>query len=250
MSRNNRAKRESRKTRYAEQEMLRSNSRDDNVVDMIEYKAAAAKPIETLTAAQAIHKSALLHDDLVIAIGSAGTGKTWLSAAVTAELYKGGHVKTIVMTRPNQEVGKSLGYLPGELDDKYAPYLEPFKKGLIERLGSNKFQADFKRKILAKPLQYMRGETYDNAVMLLDEAQNTTVVEMKMFLTRAGIGTRIFISGDVNQTDLTCKESGLAWLVRQIRDRKKNFEIVEYRRGDCVRSGLCLEMLDLIEGEV
>jgi phosphate starvation-inducible PhoH-like protein len=215
-----------------------------------EYKPAATKKLEPLTDGQAIHIAALLHDDIVISIGSAGTGKTYLSAAVAAELYKNGMVKRIIMSRPPVEVGPKLGYLPGDIDDKFAPYLEPFKAGLIDRLGSNKFKCDYKSRILAKPLAYMRGATFDDAVMLLDEAQNTSVAEMKMFLTRAGTNSKIFISGDVNQTDLGSKETGLSWLVRQITKRNKAIEIVRYTREDCIRSGLCADMLELIENEV
>ena len=245
MSRRIREKRETRKQSSANQNVVQF-AEDDG----IEFKAAAIAPIEALTQSQAFHKEAMLHDDMVIAIGSAGTGKTYLASAVAADLYLRKQFKTIIMTRPNVEVGRSLGYLPGEQDEKYAPYLEPFKKGLIDRLGSNKFKCDFKNKILAKPLQYMRGETFDDCIVLLDEAQNLTINEMKMLITRIGINTKLFISGDTKQTDLHCKESGLAWLVRQIRQQNLKYEIVEYTRADCVRSGLCKEMLDIIENEV
>lgn len=243
-SKANRQKRESRKQGPANESM------NESTLDFIEYKPAASKPIEALNESQRIHRDLLIHDDLVIAIGSAGTGKTYLASAVAADLLLGNHYKTIVMTRPNVEVGKSLGYLPGDKEDKYAPYLEPFKKGLVDRLGSNKFKCDYNRKILPKPLQYMRGETFDDCIMLLDEAQNTTITEMKMFLTRIGINTKVFITGDVKQTDLGCKNSGLAWLVDQLEKRQSRFEIVRYNKNDCVRSGLCKEMLELIENEL
>lgn len=244
MSRNNRQKREAKKQGQDIVEL--SPIREEN----FEYKPEATKPLEPLNARQATHKTALIHDDMVIAIGSAGTGKTYLASAVAADLYKNRQYKNIIMTRPNVEVGRSLGYLPGDESEKYAPYLEPFKKGLIDRLGTTKFKCDFNRRILAKPLQFMRGETFDDSIMLLDEAQNTTVVEMKMFLTRAGINTKVFITGDVNQTDLGSKETGLSWLIRQIEKRNSRFEIVRYTKEDCVRSGLCKEILDMIENEV
>lgn len=243
MSSNNQAKRESRRLRIVENSV--NASADEN----IEYKAANRSPIKPLTSTQSFHISALLHDDLVVAIGSAGTGKTYLASAVAADLYQNGMYKKIVVTRPNIEVGKSLGFLPGEIDDKYAPYVEPFKKGLIDRLGSNKFKCDFKSRILAKPMQYMRGETFDDTIILLDEAQNITIVEMKMILTRVGQNSKIFITGDVNQSDIPQKESGLAWLVRRLKERQSSYEVIEYRRSDCVRSGFCKEMLDLIELE-
>lgn len=245
MSRRIREKRETRKQTSANQNVVQFMEDSS-----IEYKAAIAAPIEALTQSQAFHKEAMLLDDMVIAIGSAGTGKTYLASAVAADLYLRKQFKTIIMTRPNVEVGRSLGYLPGEQDEKYAPYLEPFKKGLIDRLGSNKFKCDFKNKILAKPLQYMRGETFDDAIMLLDEAQNTTVTEMKMFLTRVGTNSKVFITGDVNQSDLHSNDSGLSWLVRQLEKRQSRFEIIRYTRADCVRSGLCKEMLDIIENEL
>lgn len=265
MSSNNSQKRETRKEKRAAQfgpatGNPRGNRRGDRLQAEaanetgesveFEYKPAATKKLEPLTETQREHLAALMHDDIVISIGSAGTGKTYLSAAVAAELYRNNHVKKIIMSRPPVEVGPKLGYLPGDIDDKFAPYLEPFKAGLIDRLGSNKFKCDYKSRILAKPLAYMRGATYDDAVMLLDEAQNTSVAEMKMFLTRAGTNTRIFISGDINQTDLGSKETGLTWLVRQIEKRHMPIEIVRYSRADCVRSGLCLQMLELIEDEV
>lgn len=261
MSRNARQKREARNARRDEtrdvtprherqfQPAANEPQKQDKGLD-IQYKPAATKPLEPLTQSQEIHLSALLHDDIVVSIGSAGTGKTYLSAAVAAELYKNNMVRKIIMSRPPVEVGPKLGFLPGDIDDKFAPYLEPFKAGLVDRLGSNKFKCDYKSRILAKPLAYMRGDTFDDAVMLLDEAQNTTVAEMKMFLTRAGTNTRIFISGDVDQTDLNGKETGLAWLVRQIDKRDTGIDLIRYNRGDCIRSGLCKRMLDLIEEEV
>lgn len=259
MSSNNSQKRENRKTRRDEefhpQKPGRSRTQEpanDKSVDLDEYekKPLATKPIEPLTEGQRLHLAALQHENFVIAIGSAGTGKTYLSAAVAAELYKNGQAKRIIMSRPPVEVGPKLGYLPGDIDDKFAPYLEPFKPGLIDRLGTNKFKCDYKSRILAKPLAYMRGATFDDAIMLLDEAQNTSVAEMKMFLTRAGTNSRIFISGDINQTDLGNKETGLSWLVRQIEKRNKAIEIIRYTREDCIRSGLCADMLELIENEV
>lgn len=226
------------------------SANDPGESEQVEYVAPATKKLEALTESQEVHLSALRHEDLVISIGSAGTGKTYLSSAVAADLYKNGMVKKIIMSRPPVEVGPKLGYLPGDIDDKFAPYLEPFKPGLVDRLGSAKFKCDYKSRILAKPLAYMRGATFDDAVMLLDEAQNTTVEEMKMFLTRAGTNTRIFISGDIKQTDLGKKDNGLSWLIRQIRSRGKDIAIIEYTIADCIRSGLCAEMLDLIENEV
>lgn len=244
--------------RYRKEKPSRANRRDPQMyaveeesnVIQLEFSHPSNKPIEALTATQEIHKSSLLHDDIVIAIGSAGTGKTYLASAVAAELYKNKHVKQLILTRPNIETGPSLGALPGELEDKFAPYMEPFQKGIVDRIGSNKFKADYKKRILAKPLNYMRGATFDDAILMLDEAQNTTIEQMCMLLTRVGTGSKIFITGDVNQSDIKYKESGLAWLVRQVRQRQLPIDIIEYTKADCVRSGLCKQLLDIVENPV
>jgi phosphate starvation-inducible PhoH-like protein len=212
----------------------------------VEFKHPSAKPIETLSDTQDSHKESLIHDTLVVAIGPAGVGKTYLSAAVAAELYKQKHFKYIILTRPNVETGKSLGFLPGDMSEKYAPYLEPFKKALIDRLGSERFRCDYMKRIMPKPLAYMRGDTFDDSIVLLDEAQNTTVTEMKMFITRIGINSKVFITGDTAQSDLRGQENGLDWLVKELRRQQKAYDIFEYDMKECVRSGFVLDMLDLI----
>lgn len=251
MSSNNREKRESKRNRQVEESNYSEQSANDSK-PKIEFKAANNKPIDALTENQGLHKAALFNDDFVVSIGSAGTGKTYLSACVAAEIYKQQGVKYIILTRPNVEVGRGFGFLPGSLDEKYAPYLEPFKKALIERLGSGKFVCDLKTKIKPTPLQFMRGETFDDSIILLDEAQNTTVEEMKMFVTRPGINSRVFISGDTNQCDLNLRpgqENGLQWLVRLMKKYEAKYEIIEYTMEDNVRSGLSKEFLTYIEAE-
>lgn len=216
----------------------------------VDYKRPNIKPIEALTFNQGQHIDCLRHDTMVIAIGSAGTGKTFISSAIAAELYLGKHVKQIILTRPNVEAGNSLGFLPGDLDEKYAPYIEPFKKGIVDRIGSCKFKADLHKNILPKPIGFMRGETFDDCVFLLDEGQNTTIAEMKLIITRIGERSKLFITGDVGQCDINVKENGLAWLVRQIRTRHLPFDIINYTDKDCVRSGFCKQALDIIANEV
>lgn len=248
MSSNNRAKREARKDRVVES----ANDNRNDAKPTLEFKAANNKPIEALNERQGFHKAALFNDEFVVAIGSAGTGKTYLSACVAAEIYKQQGCKYLILTRPNVEVGRGFGFLPGSLDEKYAPYLEPFKKALIERLGSGKFECDLKKKILPTPLQFMRGETFDDSIILLDEAQNTTVEEMKMFITRPGINSRVFISGDSNQCDLNLRpgqENGLQWLIRIMKKYEAQDEIIEYTKEDNVRSGLSKRFLTYIESE-
>lgn len=212
----------------------------------IEYVPASNKPLEALTSTQAMHKSSLIHDVMVVGIGPAGVGKTYMASAVAAELYLQKHFKYLILTRPNVEVGKSLGFLPGELDEKYAPYLEPFKKGLLDRMGSQKFTCDYMKRILPKPLGFMRGDTFDNSIVLLDECQNTTVQEMKMLLTRIGYNSKLFITGDTAQSDIG-PNNGLAWLVSELRRQQKPYDIIEYQKSECVRSDFCKDMLDMIE---
>lgn len=247
MSSNNYSKREARKIREIEKS---SNDSAPASKPSIEFVAANNKPIVALNDNQGFHKGALFNDPFVVAIGSAGTGKTYLSACVAAEIFKQKGCKKLILTRPNVEVGRGFGFLPGSLDEKYAPFLEPFKKALIERLGSGKFECDIKKSILPVPLQFMRGETFDDSIILLDEAQNITVNEAKMFVTRIGINSRVFISGDSKQCDLNLRpgeENGLQWIVRKLRENNSPYEIIEYTQADCVRSGIAKEWLEYIE---
>lgn len=247
MSSNNRAKREAKKVRGYEEP-----SNDSNNSVEIEHKPASNKPLSPMNERQAIHKAALFNDVFVVATGAAGTGKTYLSAAVAAELLKQKAVDYLILTRPNVEVGRGFGFLPGELDEKYAPYLEPFQDAIIDRIGSADYKCLLKKRILPKPLQFMRGKTFDNSIILLDEAQNTTVEEMKMLVTRVGINSRVFISGDTKQCDLNLRpgqENGLQWLVRVLKQNQAEHEVIDYTKDDCVRSGLAKEFLGYIESE-
>lgn len=220
---------------------------ESNVVE-IEFRHPANKPIEALTDTQASHIASLRNDTMVVAIGAAGVGKTYIAAAIAADLFKQRHFKYLILTRPNVEVGKSLGYLPGDMMEKYAPYLEPFQKALVERLGSNKYKCDLMKTIIPKPLGFMRGDTFDDAIVLLDEAQNTTIAEMSMLLTRIGVNSKLFITGDLKQCDIG-SDNGLAWLVRELRRQQKPYDIIQYDSADCVRSEFCKDMLSLIENQ-
>lgn len=143
------------------------------------------------------------HHDLVFGIGPAGTGKTYLAVVKAVDALKKGEVKRIVLTRPAVEAGESLGFLPGDLKEKVDPYLRPLYDGLNDVLGKEQAARLIEKEIIEiAPLAYMRGRTLDNAFVILDEAQNTTPEQMKMFLTRLGFGAKMVITGDVTQIDL------------------------------------------------
>ena len=238
MSKNNAVKREAKK--YQGCDFKPSN--------VIEYEKQKYK-LQPLNESQRNFISSLLHDEMVIGAGVAGTGKTYIASRIAGKLYsESKNIKRIILTRPNVEVGKPMGHLPGEIEDKYKPYLEPFEKGLKDELGSNKLTADLWKNILPQPLAYMRGKTFDDAIICLDEAQNMTIAEMKMFITRVGTNSRLFITGDHSseQDDLRIKVNGLQWLVNEIKRQNVAVEVVEFKKEDCVRSGLCKQMLELI----
>jgi phosphate starvation-inducible PhoH-like protein len=169
------------------------------------------KPIRVKTLGQRHYVSAMKHKDLVFGIGPAGTGKTYLAVVMAVSALKDGRVKRIVLTRPAVEAGESLGFLPGDLKEKVDPYLRPLYDALHDLLGVEHTERLLERgTIEIAPLAYMRGRTLDDSYVILDEAQNTTPEQMKMFLTRLGFGSKMVITGDVTQIDLPKgKESGL-----------------------------------------
>ena len=215
--------------------------------DVVEYEFRKNK-LEAKNFSQELFITSLRHSDVSIGSGAAGTGKTYLASRVAAELYlNNGSIHNIILTRPNVEAGEKLGFLPGELEEKYAPYLQPFEKGLMDGLGS-KFKADMNKKIFPQPLGYMRGKTFDNSIIMLDEAQNTTIPTMKMFLTRVGTNSRVFITGDSDQSDLPPnKTNGLEWLIREVRRQNVPVDIIDFGSKDCVRSNTCKMMLEMID---
>lgn len=237
MSKNSALKREAKK--YANCE-----TKPSNVIDYENSK----KQLEPLNESQRQFISSLKHDPVVIGAGAAGTGKTYIASRIAGELYASSrNIKWIILTRPNVEAGEKMGHLPGELEEKFEPYLIPFEAGLQEQLG-NKYGNDKYKKILPQPLGYMRGKTFDDSIILLDEAQNISIHQMKMFLTRIGTNSRMFITGDSSQSDLKGNQmNGLAWLIKEIRRQQKPIDIIEFENADCVRSDECKMFLDLIE---
>ena len=169
------------------------------------------KPIKPKTLGQKQYVDAIRNNMIVFGLGPAGTGKTYLAMAMAITAFKNDEVGRIILTRPAIEAGEKLGFLPGDLQSKVDPYLRPLYDALYQIMGSESFARNMEKGLIeVAPLAYMRGRTLDNAYIILDEAQNTTPAQMKMFLTRIGFGSKVIVTGDASQKDLApCVKSGL-----------------------------------------
>lgn len=194
------------------------------------------KPIRAYTSGQKEYMQAIRENDITFAIGPAGTGKTYLAVAQAVAYLKSAKVNRIVLVRPVVEAGERLGYLPGDLTDKVEPYLRPLYDAFYDLLPTDRFNRYFEKGIIElAPLAYMRGRTLNDSFIILDEAQNTTAEQMKMFLTRLGFGSKAVITGDITQVDLpTNKESGLK-LVQTILNDIEGIAFVRLSNHDVVR---------------
>lgn len=203
-------------------------------------------PIEPLNESQHRYINAIKGFELTFATGPAGTGKTWLCGALAAQALQEGVIDKIIITRPAVEAGESLGFLPGEIEDKFDPYLQPFRDVLNERLGKSFVEYMLKiGRIEAAPLAYMRGRTFKRAFVILDEAQNTTPNQMKLFLTRIGHDCKVVVNGDIRQKDIH-GQSGLDDAVNRI-SHIPSVKCVRFTRKDVVRSGLVQEIVEAYE---
>lgn len=197
--------------------------------------------IQPKNLAQQIYLEAIARSDVVFGIGSAGTGKTYVAASYAAEKLFYREINKIIVTRPNVEASRSMGFLPGELEEKYAPYLEPFEGVFIRSFGKSLYDLFRKRgQIDPKPLGYMRGATFDNAIVLVDECQNMNEKEFKLLLTRVGENTKVIFSGDSKQVDIP--DSGLMKTIERLR-YIPSIETVEFFPDDIVRSNLCKQII-------
>ncbi|MDO4564530.1 MAG: PhoH family protein [Clostridia bacterium] len=206
------------------------------------------KQVKCKTIGQKRYVSALKEYELVFGIGPAGTGKTYLAVAMAVLAYKNKEVDRIILTRPAVEAGEKLGFLPGDLQSKVDPYLRPLYDALQEFLGMETYKALTERGIIeVAPLAYMRGRTLNNAYIILDEAQNCSVEQMKMFLTRFGEGSRIVVTGDVTQIDLPPeKRSGLLHAVKVLQD-VKGIAVIRLTHKDVVRHELVQRIIQAYE---
>ena len=209
---------------------------------------AKGKPIKAKTVGQQQYMKAISKNTITLGVGPAGTGKTYLAVAAAVAAFRARTVNRIILTRPAVEAGERLGYLPGDLQNKVDPYLRPLYDALYEMLGAETFQKYQERgSIEVAPLAYMRGRTLDDSFIILDEAQNTTKEQMKMFLTRLGFGSKIVITGDVTQIDLpNDKISGLKDAIRVL-DGVKDIAICKLTSADVVRHALVQEIINAYE---
>ena len=209
---------------------------------------AKGKPIKAKTMGQQNYMKAIQKSTVTIGVGPAGTGKTYLAVAAAVSAFRERTVNRIILTRPAVEAGERLGFLPGDLQNKVDPYLRPLYDALYDMLGAETFQKYQERgSIEVAPLAYMRGRTLDDSFIILDEAQNTTKEQMKMFLTRLGFGSKIVITGDVTQIDLPSdKPSGLKDAIRVL-DGVKDIAICRLTAADVVRHALVQQIISAYE---
>ncbi|WP_442252657.1 PhoH family protein [Streptococcus agalactiae] len=208
-------------------------------------KDSYGNPIRVKTLGQKIYVDSVKNHDVVFGIGPAGTGKTFLAVTLAVTALKRGQVKRIILTRPAVEAGESLGFLPGDLKEKVDPYLRPVYDALYQILGKEQTSRLMEREIIEiAPLAYMRGRTLDDAFVILDEAQNTTIMQMKMFLTCLGFNSKMIVNGDVSQIDLPKNvKSGLIDAVEKLRNIKK-IDFIHLSAKDVVRHPVVAEIIN------
>lgn len=202
------------------------------------------KPVKPKTLGQKKYIEAIKDNTIVFGIGPAGTGKTYLAVAMAVNAFRAKEVNRIILTRPAVEAGEKLGFLPGDLQQKVDPYLRPLYDALFDMLGAENFQKYQERgSIEVAPLAYMRGRTLDDSFVILDEAQNTTPEQMKMFLTRLGFNSKMVITGDITQIDLPDgKRSGLVEVIKILKN-VEDIENVTFNDKDVVRHRLVQDIV-------
>lgn len=206
------------------------------------------KSIKSKTLGQKQYVDQIRKNTVVFGIGPAGTGKTYLAMAMAITAFKKNQVKRIILTRPAIEAGEKLGFLPGDLQSKVDPYLRPLYDALFEIMGPEAFEKNLERGLIeVAPLAYMRGRTLDNAFIVLDEAQNTTPQQMKMFLTRIGMGSKAVITGDITQIDLLPSEKSGLIEASSILDGIDGIGFTYLTRQDVVRHPLVQKIIDAYE---
>lgn len=204
----------------------------------VEFGFRDVKPLNYI---QGEYLEAIKNNEIIFGVGSAGTGKTYVAASFAAGELFHRRISKIILTRPNVETGRGLGFLPGELEEKYAPYLDPFDQVFQRTLGKGFYEYALKSKdIEPKPLGFMRGASFENAIILVDEVQNMTKTEFKMLLSRIGKNCKVILSGDPDQTDID--DSGLEDALYRLKGLE-GIEIVNFLDSDIVRSKMCKQII-------
>lgn len=233
---------------------LSDTARDGNLEQVINYApdsiavTAKGRPIKSKTFGQRQYVQAIRDHEITFAIGPAGTGKTFLAVAMAVNAFRSHEVSRIILTRPAVEAGEKLGFLPGDLQNKVDPYMRPLYDALQELMGAEQYLKNLEKGLIeVSPLAYMRGRTLDEAFIILDEAQNTTPEQMKMFLTRLGFNSQAVITGDITQIDLPGdRKSGLKEAKKILHD-VEGLAFVELTQRDVVRNALVQRIIKAYE---
>lgn len=207
------------------------------------------KPVKAMNEMQQDYIDAINYATQTVVMGPAGTGKTYIASAIAANMLIAGAIDKIILTRPNVPAGRSLGFLPGTMAEKIGPWVIPFTDVIQEYMGREAFECNLKKgNIDIVPFEVMRGRTFNRAFVILDEAQNTTPAEMKMFLTRIGEDTKVVINGDIKQSDLR-ETSGLKVVIDMVDRQELPVPIVEFSVDDIVRSDICAMWIKAFDKE-
>jgi len=211
-------------------------------------RTIAGKPIKPKTFGQKTYCDAIADNMITFGIGPAGTGKTYLAMAMAINAFKNNEVNKIILTRPAIEAGEKLGFLPGDLQSKVDPYLRPLYDALFTIMGAESFNSNMEKGLIeVAPLAYMRGRTLDNAFIILDEAQNTTPAQMKMFLTRIGFGSKVVVTGDMTQKDLPKDTTSGLEVARKVLAKVEEIAFIELTNKDVVRHPLVQKIVKAYE---